>query len=191
MAAGFSNVLACRITDDRSRLRRALASATRIVVALHAARKLVPQARGGLAALAASGEMTMQGTENTAALLGRIAMSVIFIHGGWGKLLAPAATQAMLASHHLPMVKLGWILAVVVELGGGLAILLGLFTRPIGLVLAIWCVATALIAHTHFADRNQQIHFLKNMAMMGGFLYVAAFGARAWSLDARWSRRGR
>jgi hypothetical protein len=47
-------------------------------------------------------------------------MSLLFIHGGWGKLLAPAATQAMLASHHLPMVKYGWILAVVVELGGGL-----------------------------------------------------------------------
>jgi hypothetical protein len=77
------------------------------------------------------------------------------------------------------------------QLGGGLAILVGLFTRPVGLVLAIWCVATALMAHTHFADRNQEIHFLKNMAMMGGFLYVAAFGARAWSLDARWSHRDR
>jgi putative oxidoreductase len=88
-------------------------------------------------------------------------MSILFIHGGWGKLLAPAATQAMLASHHLPMVKYGWSLAVVVELGGGLAILFGLFTRPVGLVLAIWCVATALIAHMNFADRNQEIHFLK------------------------------
>lgn len=132
----------------------------------------------------------MQGTENTAALLGRVAMSLLFIHGGWGKLLAPAATQAMLGSHDLPMVQFGWILAVVVELGGGLAILFGLFTRPVGLVLAIWCVATALIAHTNFADRNQEIHFLKNMAMMGGFLYVAAFGAGTWSLDAWWSRRG-
>ena len=132
----------------------------------------------------------MRGTENTATLLGRVAMSLLFIHGGWGKLLAPAATQAMLASHHLPMVKYGWMLAVVVELGGGLAILFGLFTRPVGLVLAIWCVATALIAHTNLADRNQEIHFLKNMAMMGGFLYVAAFGGGAWSLDARWLRRG-
>jgi putative oxidoreductase len=96
----------------------------------------------------------MQETENTAALLGRVAMSLIFIHGGWGKLLAPVATQAMLAGHHLPMVQLGWILAVVVELGGGLAILIGLFTRPVGLVLAIWCVATALIGHANFADRN-------------------------------------
>jgi putative oxidoreductase len=136
-----------------------------------------------------SGEETMQRTENTAALLGRIAMSVIFILAGWGKLLAPAATQAMLAHHNLALVQLGWILAVVVELGGGLAILFGFFTRPVALVLALWCVATALIAHTNFADRNQEINFLKNVAMTGGFLYVAAFGARAWSLDAWWSRR--
>jgi hypothetical protein len=52
------------------------------------------------------------------------------------------------------------------------------------------CVATALIGHTNFAERNQEIHFLKNMAMTGGFLYVAAFGGGAWSLDARWLRRG-
>jgi putative oxidoreductase len=63
--------------------------------------------------------------------------------------------------------------------------------RPVGLVLAIWCVATALIAHKNFANRNQEIHFLKNMAMMAGFLYVAAFGGGAWSFDARWLRRGR
>jgi putative oxidoreductase len=91
----------------------------------------------------------MQGTVNATALLGRVAMSVIFIIAGWGKLRAPAA-QAMLASHHLPIAQFGWILAVVVELGGGIAILFGLFTRPVGLVLAIWCVATALIAHTNF-----------------------------------------
>jgi putative oxidoreductase len=141
------------------------------------------------AAFAAAAEGTMQGTENTAALLGRVAMSVIFILSGWGKLLAPTATQAMLANHHLPIVQLGWMLAVVVELGGGLVILFGLLTRPVGLVLAIWCIATALIAHTNFADRNQEINFLKNLAMAGGFLYVAAFGAGAWSLDA-WRSRG-
>jgi putative oxidoreductase len=132
----------------------------------------------------------MQASENIVALIGRIGLSLLFIHGGWGKLMAPAATQAMLAGHHLPMVELGWVIAVVVELGGGLAILFGLFTRPVGLVLAIWCVATALIAHTNLADRNQEIHFLKNMAMAGGFLYVMLQGAGAWSLDA-WRGRGR
>lgn len=132
----------------------------------------------------------MQASENIVALIGRIGLSLLFILGGWGKLLAPAATQAMLASHHLPMVELGWVIAVVVELGGGLAILFGLFTHPVGLVLAIWCVVTALIAHTNLADRNQEIHFLKNMAMAGGFLYVMQLGAAAWSLDA-WRSRGR
>ena len=132
----------------------------------------------------------MQASENIVALIGRIGLSLLFILGGWGKLLAPGATQAMLAGHHLPMVELGWVIAVVVELGGGLAILFGLFTRPVGLVLAIWCVVTALIAHTNFADRNQEIHFLKNMAMAGGFLYVMQLGAGAWSLDA-WRSRGR
>jgi putative oxidoreductase len=133
----------------------------------------------------------MQGTENLATLVGRILMSLLFIMGGWGKLLAPAATQAMLASHNLPMVQAGWVLAVVVELGGGLAILFGLFIRPVAFVCAIWCVATALIAHTNFADRIQETNFFKNMGMAGGFLYIATFGAGSWSLDAwRAGRRG-
>jgi putative oxidoreductase len=133
----------------------------------------------------------MQGSENAAVLVGRILMSVIFVLGGWGKLMGAAATQAMFAKQGLPMVEAAWALAVVVELGGGLALLFGLFTRPVGLVLAVWCVLTALIAHTNFADRGQEINFLKNMAMTGGFLYVAAFGGRTWSLDAWLSRRRR
>jgi putative oxidoreductase len=80
----------------------------------------------------------MNATENGTLLLGRVLLSLLFILGGWGKLMAPAAMQAMLASHNLPLVQVGWVLAVVVELGGGLAILFGLFTRPVGLVLAIW-----------------------------------------------------
>jgi putative oxidoreductase len=131
----------------------------------------------------------MQGSENTATLLGRILMSLLFILGGWGKLTGPAAAQAMLAKYNLPMVEAAWVLAVVVELGGGLAILFGLFTRPVAFVCAIWCVATALIAHTNFADRIQEAQFFKNMGMTGGFLYIAAFGAGAWSLDAWLARR--
>jgi putative oxidoreductase len=131
----------------------------------------------------------MNSTENTAALVGRLLLSLLFVMGGWGKLMAPAATQAMLAKHNLPMVEAGWLLAVIVELGGGLAILFGLFARPVGFVCAMWCVATALIGHTDFADRNQEVHFLKNMGLTGGFLYVAAFGAGAWSVDAWLARR--
>jgi putative oxidoreductase len=132
----------------------------------------------------------MQRNASATMLVGRILMSLLFILGGWGKLMAPAATQAMLAKQGLPMVEAGWVLAVVVELGGGLAILFGLFARPVAVVCAAWCVATALIAHTNFAERIQEIQFFKNMGMTGGFLYIAAFGAGAFSLD--WVRlRGR
>ena len=131
------------------------------------------------------------GTGNLVLLVSRVLMSLLFLMGGWGKLMGAAATQAMFAKQGLPVVQMAWALAVVVELGGGLAILFGLFTRPVGLILAVWCVATALIAHINLADRAQEIQFFKNMAMTGGFLYVAAFGAGAWSIDAWWSgRRG-
>ena len=131
----------------------------------------------------------MPGTENATMLLGRVLLSLLFLIGGTIKLLGPAATQAMFVKQGLPMVEAAWILAVVVEVGGGLAMLFGLFTRPVGLVLAIWSVATALIAHSNIAERAQEIQFFKNMGLTGGFLYVAAFGAGAWSLDAWRSRR--
>jgi putative oxidoreductase len=131
----------------------------------------------------------MQSSENAAMLAGRVLLSLLFIIGGWGKMLGPAAAQAMFVKQGLPMVEAAWVFAVIVELGGGLAILFGLFTRPIAFVCAIWCVATALIAHTNLAERAQEIQFFKNMGLTGGFLYVAAFGAGAWSLDAWLARR--
>lgn len=133
----------------------------------------------------------MTASENGALLVGRLLLSAIFLSGGWTKLIAAAATQAAFAQRGLPLPQLAWIIAVVVELGGGLAILFGLFTRFAAIVLAIWCVATALVAHTNFADRNMEIHFFKNIAMTGGFLYVAVFGAGAWSFGAWWLGRAR
>src|SRR6516165_166280 len=112
-----------------------------------------------------------------------------FVPHRWYDQAAPAATQAIFVKQGLPMVEAAWVLAVVVEVGGGLAMLFGLFTRPVGLVLAIWCVATALIAHSNIAERAQEIQFFKNMGLTGGFLYVTAFGAGEWSLDAWRSRR--
>src|SRR5580693_4055902 len=131
----------------------------------------------------------MQEAESAATALGRVLMCLLFVLDGWGKLLGAAATQALFTKLNLPMPEAAWLIAVVVELGGGLLILFGLFTRPVALILAVWCVVTALIAHTNFADRGQEINFLKNMAMAGGFLYVTAFGAGRWSLDAWRSRR--
>lgn len=128
--------------------------------------------------------------ENLLLLIARVLMSGLFISGGWGKLLAASAIQAGFAQRGLPLPVLAWLIAVIVELGGGLALLLGLYTRVIGGVLAFWCIVTALIAHTNFADRNQEINFFKNMAAAGGFLYVLVFGAGIYSLD-RWRTRYR
>jgi putative oxidoreductase len=131
----------------------------------------------------------MSNDQAPAQLIGRVLMSVIFILGGYGKLTASAATTTMMAKHGLPAPALATIVAIVIELGGGLLLLFGLFTRPVGVVLGLWCIATALIAHTDFADPNMKINFLKNLAMAGGFAYVAAFGAGAISLDAMLHRR--
>ena len=123
------------------------------------------------------------------ALLGRALLSVIFILGGFSKLMAPAGTIAYIQHGGLPLPEAGYAVAVFIELGLGLALLFGLFTRPSAFVLAIWCVVTAAIFHTNFADHNMQIHFLKNMGLAGGMLYVAAFGAGVYSLDAVMGRR--
>jgi putative oxidoreductase len=131
----------------------------------------------------------MQGTDNAVTLIGRVLMCLLFITGGWGKLMGAAATQAMFAKQGLPMVEAAWVLAVVVELGGGLLILFGLFTRLAAFILAAWCIATALVAHTNLAERAQEIQFFKNMGLAGGFLFVATLGAGAWSLDAWRARR--
>src|SRR6267142_326314 len=79
-------------------------------------------------------------------------------------------------------------LAVAVELGGGLMLILGYQTRGVALALAIFALAAAFSFHPDFADQNQMIHFLKNVMMAGGLLQIVAFGAGALSLDNRLSK---
>jgi len=70
-----------------------------------------------------------------------------------------------------------------VELGGGVLTLVGWKTRYVAPVMAVWCVATALVAHWHPGDSAQMINFYKNLCMAGGFLQLAAYGAGRLSLD--------
>jgi putative oxidoreductase len=121
--------------------------------------------------------------------LGRVLMAIIFILSGFGKLTAPAGTIGYIASTGLPLPEVGYGIAVIVELGGGLLLLGGLLTRWVAPVLALFCLVTAFVFHG-FGDMNSQIHALKNICMAGGFLFVFAHGAGAWSLDAaRFTRR--
>jgi putative oxidoreductase len=121
------------------------------------------------------------------ALLGRIGLSLIFIISGWGKIAAYAGTQQYMESAGLPGALLPLVIAL--ELGGGLAILTGAFTRWIALAMAAFALASAVVFHTHFDDAAQAINFWKNVAMAGGFLMVAAHGAGTLSLDHLWNKR--
>jgi putative oxidoreductase len=120
--------------------------------------------------------------------MGRALLSAIFLASVIGKLQAPAGTIGYIASAGLPFPEFAYALAVVIELVGGLALLVGFKTRIAAGALAIFSLATAIGFHSNFADLNQFIHFFKNVAIAGGLLQVVAFGAGAFSLDAY--RRG-
>jgi len=121
-------------------------------------------------------------------LLGRILVALLFVPAGFGKLMGFDGTVGMLAGMGLPIPQLLAVGAVVVELGVGLAFLLGWKARWAALILAIFTLATALIAH-HFwtmsraAAGMNQIHFFKNMAICGGLLFACVFGPGRYSLD--------
>lgn len=121
---------------------------------------------------------------NTAILLARILLAQIFLISGVGKLGAGyAATQGYMAAMGVPGVMLPLVIAL--ELGGGLALVLGLLTRWAALGLAVFCVVAALLFHLNFADKMQMIMFMKNLAIAGGLLMLYVHGAGAYSIDAK------
>jgi putative oxidoreductase len=116
-------------------------------------------------------------------LLGRVLMSAIFISAGYNKAIAPTATMAMMGHYGLPLPGAAYAVTLIVELGFGIVFLIGYRARLTALVLAVWCIATAMVAHYHPGDTGQMIHFMKNVCMAGGVLQVVAFGAGRISLD--------
>ncbi|MGO4337019.1 DoxX family protein [Labrys sp. KB_33_2] len=117
-------------------------------------------------------------------LLGRVLIAAIFLLSGFGKLTAPAATAGYIATVGLPLPYLGVAIAIVVELIGGLLLIVGYQTRLVALIMAAFSVAAAAFFHNNLGDMNQFIHFFKNIAMAGGLLQVVAFGAGSLSVDA-------
>jgi putative oxidoreductase len=126
---------------------------------------------------------------NFIALVGRIFLAYIFVQAGIGKLSAIDATAANMTSHGIPLSNILVWGAVVLEIGGGLLLMTGLFARCAALALAIYTLVLALIFHPYWlapaaAESVQHIIFFNHVAIIGGMLCVVAFGAGAYSLDA-------
>ena len=123
---------------------------------------------------------------NLLTLLGRAGLSAIFILSGLSKIGAYAGVQQYMESAGVPGGLLPLVIAL--EVGGGLAVLGGAWTRWVALALAAFSVASAVLFHADLADQNQFIHLSKNFAIAGGFLMLAAHGAGAFSVDG-WRAR--
>lgn len=118
-------------------------------------------------------------------LIARVMLAAIFVISAVGKIADPAGTMGYIASVGLPAPSLSYAAALLVELIGGVLLIVGYRTRAVAAVLAVFSVVSALIFHHALGDQNQLFHFLKNIAMAGGLLQVVAFGAGSLSLDAR------
>ncbi len=130
----------------------------------------------------------MNALQNPLALVGRILLAWFFIPAGWAKLTGFAGTVGYAASAGMPMPEAGVAVGLAIELLGGLALLLGLGTRYAAAILAIFTLAASFIFHAYWAVPAEAVMvtkllFSKNIAVVGGLLAFAAFGAGAWSID--------
>ena len=119
----------------------------------------------------------------TGLAVGRLLLAAIFILEGWSKLRGYEAAVAYMDHYGVPGALLPAVIAL--ELGAGLMIALGWRTRIAALALAGFCIAAALLFHNQLFDRNEQLHFEKDLAIAGGLLVLAVAGAGRWSLDGR------
>ena len=119
------------------------------------------------------------------AATGRVLIAAIFVMSGLAKIADPAGTIGYIQSAGLPFAPAALIVAALIEVGGGFALIAGFRTRIVALVMAGFTLVAAFAFHANLADQNQFIHFFKNIAMAGGLLQVAAFGAGRFGLDRR------
>jgi putative oxidoreductase len=122
---------------------------------------------------------------STVVLIGRILLSIIFILSGFSKLTALGGTAGYFGSLGIPAPMVVAVLVGLLELLGGLAVLIGFRTREASYALALFTIASAFVAHLDWFDMMQMINFQKNLAMAGGFLVLGSYGAGSLSVDAR------
>jgi putative oxidoreductase len=120
---------------------------------------------------------------SAADLLGRVLLAALFAIEAWIKISGYAGAVAYSEKFGVP----GNLLpaAIALEAAGALLIVIGWYTRVAAFLLAGFCILTAIIFHNNFANANEQLHFLKDFAIAGGFLVLFARGAGDWSIDAR------
>jgi putative oxidoreductase len=120
--------------------------------------------------------------KETAALAGRFLLSALFLHEAWSKLTGYSAAVAYAQAFGVP----GLLIPIAIAVEGACAflILLGYHARAAALLLAGFCLATAVLFHSRLSNRNELLHFEKDLAIAGGLLMVFAKGAGGWSLDA-------
>lgn len=131
--------------------------------------------------------------QNPLSLLGRLLLASLFLPAGIGKLTGFAGTVGYIASVGLPMPQVAAVLALLVEILGSLALIAGYGTRFAALVLAIFSLVASFFFHAYWAVPVDQQYvtkllFFKNIAVVGGLLTLAAWGAGDWSLDRRCHR---
>jgi len=128
--------------------------------------------------------------QNPFSLLARLLMVALFLPAGLSKIGGFEGTVGYIASVGLPLASVGAVVAILVEVLAPLALLVGWRTRWAALVLAIFTLVATVLFHNFWAmpveqQFMQQLMFMKNIGVVGGLLALAAFGAGAWSLDAR------
>ena len=115
--------------------------------------------------------------------LARLLLSSVFVWAGFGKLMNPGGTAQYFASLHIPVPEIAVWVIIIIELIGGLMLLVGFQARWVALALAIFCLITGFSIHLPAGDLPNMINFYKNLSMTGGLLYVVAYGAGYLSVD--------
>lgn len=128
--------------------------------------------------------------KNPLSLVGRLFIAMLFLPAGWAKLTGFAGSVGYTASGGIPMPEVATAVALVIEIGGSLALIFGFGTRWAALALAFFTLVASFFFHNYWAVpaeqvMMQQLMFFKNMGIVGGLLTLAAWGAGAWSLDAK------
>ena len=116
-------------------------------------------------------------------LIGRIFISSIFLLSGYNKIFNYENTVAWMEGFGVPGFLLGPAIAFEILLP--ILIIIGYKTQISAILLAIFCIATAVIFHLDFANQMQTIAFLKNFALAGGFLFIAVHGPKEWSMERK------